>query len=100
MGESPLDRFLCPSDATQSTSNTLKSPLEDLSSSSQVDKRFSFPENSVSPNTLRLTSTDLISKERSKEMELTSRPSASMDHSPVFHSSNNDLLHNNNIFSD
>merc|ERR1711865_1187545 len=71
--ESPLVKYSCLSESLMKTFHTLKKPLEELNSSSQVDKRSSSPESSDSPTLSSLISTDYKRKERLSQMVLTLR---------------------------
>ena len=65
---------------------------EDQSSNSQVDKRFSFQENSDLLNLLNLIIIDSKNKERLLLMEVSARLSQIMDPLKIYHFSNNDHL--------
>merc|ERR1712070_1319756 len=85
--ESPLVKSSCLSELRVRTILLMpRKPLEELTSSSQVDRRSSFQENSVSPSSLRLTTTDSRTRTKSSVMVLVSSSLESTDHSPDFHS--------------
>merc|ERR1711865_280305 len=62
--ESPLVKYSCLSELLMKTFHTPRKPLEELNSSSQVDKRSSSPESSDSPTLSSLISIDYKRKER------------------------------------
>ena len=76
----------------------LKKLLEDQSSSSQVDKKSSFQENSDLLNWLNLIIIDSKNKERSSQMEVNVKLFLNMDHSKIYHSFKIDHVFVNAMF--
>ena len=87
-----LDRFFFPSDAHKRMSEQLRKVLEDPSSSSQEDRRFSSQENSVSLRLLNPISIDSRRKERSSPMVSVLKLLENTDHLADSHSSRIDTL--------
>merc|ERR1712070_733767 len=84
-----LDKSSCPSELKVKRTRIMpRKPLEEQSSSSQVDRRSSSQESSVSHATLSLTTTDFLRRTKSSETVLTLSSLESTDHSPDFHSCN------------